>query len=95
MIHTVHKLTYQTFLIKVNEEIIKLEFIEKAKILLKLDPYISISDLLAKHKVIKPIRGPRPTPKEIEDIGRKEIDERIKYLDIDQDINSVCTFLNN
>jgi len=35
------------------------------------------------------------TLKEIEDIGRKEIDERIKYLDIDQDINSVCTFLNN
>jgi len=47
----------------------KRNFIEAAKILLEHEPFISINDLLAKHKVIKPIRGPRPTPKEIEDAG--------------------------
>ena len=47
----------------------KRNFIEAAKILLEHEPFISINDLLAKHKIIKPIRGPRPTPKEIEDAG--------------------------
>ena len=54
-----------------NIETIKLEFIEKAKILLEIDPYISINDLLAEYKVIPSIRLSRPTPDMIEDAGYK------------------------
>ena len=43
-----------------NIESIKIEFIEKAKILLEHDPFISINDLLAEYKVIPYIRQPRP-----------------------------------
>ena len=50
-------------------ETIKLEFVEKAKDLLEIDPYISISDLLAKHKVIEPVRRPRPTVEEVKICG--------------------------
>ena len=52
-----------------NIKIAKLEFIEKAKILLEFNPYISISDLLVEYKVIPPIRKPRPTPDIIEAAG--------------------------
>ena len=52
-------------------ETIKLEFVEKAKDLLEIDPYISISDLLVKYKIIPPIRNPRPTPDIIEAHGYK------------------------
>jgi hypothetical protein len=45
------------------------EFVRAAKNLLINDPHISINDLLAEHKVIKPIRSPRPTPEEIEAAG--------------------------
>ncbi len=38
---------------------------------------------------------PTITLKEIEEIAYKEIDKRIKYLDNDLDINSVCAFVNN
>ena len=54
-----------------NIKIAKLEFIEKAKILLEFNPYISISDLLVEYKVIPPIRKPRPTPDIIEAAGYK------------------------
>ena len=47
----------------------KRNFIAAAKILLEKDPFISIQDLLAKHKVIKPIRSPRPSIEEIEAAG--------------------------
>ena len=52
-----------------NIETVKIDFVEKAKILLKVDPYICISDLLVEHKVIPPIRRPRPTPELIESYG--------------------------
>jgi|TARA_Y100000310_G_C20222290_1_gene596293 hypothetical protein len=48
---------------------IKKTFVDAAARLLENDPYISFWDLLAEHKVIPPIRGPRPTPKQIEDAG--------------------------
>jgi len=58
-------------LVNVNIKIAKLEFIEKAKILLEINPYISISDLLVEYKVIPPIRKLRPTPDIIEAAGYK------------------------
>ena len=54
-----------------NIKTIKLDFVEKAKILLEHDPYISISDLLVEYKIIPPIRNPRPTPDTIEAAGYK------------------------
>ena len=44
-------------------------FIRAAKILVEHEPCISIQDLLSKHKVIKPIRAPRPSIEEIEAAG--------------------------
>ena len=54
-----------------NIETIKLDFVETAKILLDIDPFISINDLLVEHKVIPRIRLPRPTPDMIEAAGYK------------------------
>ena len=45
------------------------KFIAAAKILVEHEPFISIQDLLAKHKVIKPTRSPRPSIEEIEAAG--------------------------
>jgi hypothetical protein len=57
----------------INEqlEIAKLEFVKKAENLLKIDPYISINDILAYYKVIPTIRKPRPSPDQIEAAGYK------------------------
>ena len=44
-------------------------FVDAAKRLLENDPYISFWDLLAEHKVIPPIRQPRPSPDIIEASG--------------------------
>ena len=57
----------------INEQlkIAKLEFIEKAKNLLKIDPYISINDLLVEFEVIPPTRKKRPTADQIEAAGYK------------------------
>ena len=54
-----------------NIKTIKLDFVETAKVLLEVDPFISISDLLVEHKVIPRIRLPRPTPDMIEAAGYK------------------------
>ena len=45
------------------------EVIRTVTNLFEFNPHISINDLLAEHGVIKPIRGPRPTPEEIEAAG--------------------------
>ena len=52
-----------------TNETIKIEFIEKAKILLENNPFISINDLLSEHNVIPATRVPRPSPDEIEAAG--------------------------
>ena len=48
------------------------KFITAAKILVEHEPFISIQDLLAKHKVIKPIRRPSPSIEEIEAAGYRQ-----------------------
>ena len=48
---------------------IKRTFVDAAERLLENDPYISFWDLLAEHKVIPPIRQPRPSPDIIEASG--------------------------
>ena len=50
---------------------IKRTFVDAAERLLENDPYISFWDLLAEHKVIPPIRQPRPSPDIIEASGYK------------------------
>ena len=52
-----------------TEEAAITEVVRVVTNLFEFNPHISINDLLAKHGVIKPIRGPRPTPEEIEAAG--------------------------